>query len=386
LSNLEVDGGVNAYITGNDPNENPVILQANGQWYYGPPNASTIPTLISSDLITIPIQATNQSTRVSLPTDISAGRVWFAEGSLNFSYVLSANGQISIVPTINGSYTDTRWGFLECTLSRDSGFWVDVSSVDFVGIALGVLLITSEQDSSALRLGGLQNGAMKGICDGLELQSAVDGYPWGDLCINDAQGNLLRVLSPNSYVQLQPTAFSGYWTCYVEEVWSKYSSETLIINTQQSELGNVSCKVESDLLLCFSGISTDSEGGSLSTYMSKPSSEDIFSCSTGPFAISADTDNVLKAIIPRLCAAFHRSTLLLDDGNVQPNGPASDVYYLGSNITNWYSKLVHQWEVGGRGYAFAYDDVTSDRDINQGQSQSGLLFSSTPEGFTITVG
>ena len=384
---MNVGANVNAYVTGSDLNGDVMILQPDGQWYRAPPGVSSVPVPIRSDLITILVQAVNQSTSMFVSADISAGRIWLAQENLNFSFVMSDTGRISIVEPAISNVLDFSWGFLEFTYSTKNGLWVDLSNVDFVGLPLGVSVKSSDSQlySPPLQLGGLQQGAVRGICDDLKIQSTVDGYPWKNLCINDIYGNPLSVLSPNSYIQQQPLAFSDYWECYIDEVWSRYSTENLIINTQSNELGDVSCAVDRDFLVC----STDTgvtPAGQLSATITKPSSEDVFSCSSGPFSISATTDNLRKLIIPRLCAAFQRSTLLSDYGDLQPNGPPSTVYYSASNTTNWYSKLVHQWEIGGQGYAFPYDDVTSDTDVSEGKSQSGLLFSSTPGGITIYVG
>lgn len=84
--------------------------------------------------------------------------------------------------------------------------------------------------------------------------------------------------------------------------------------------------------------------------------------------------------MPRLCAAFNRSTLTVSGGNVQP-GVGVESYYT-ANPTNWYSAIVHQHEVDGKGYAFAYDDVNPDGDINQ----SGVVADANPTVLTVTVG
>jgi hypothetical protein len=67
-------------------------------------------------------------------------------------------------------------------------------------------------------------------------------------------------------------------------------------------------------------------------------------------------------------------------GNIQP-GLASKMYY-SSAPTNWYSAFVHQNEVDGKGYAFSYDDVNPDGDVNQ----SGVVADADPQVLTVTVG
>lgn len=55
--------------------------------------------------------------------------------------------------------------------------------------------------------------------------------------------------------------------------------------------------------------------------------------------------------------------------------------YYTVNPTNHYSRLVHSFEVDGRGYAFPYDDVNPD-----GENASGELSSGSPDTLTVFVG
>jgi hypothetical protein len=107
--------------------------------------------------------------------------------------------------------------------------------------------------------------------------------------------------------------FQNYWTDYVNEVYNRYRSQRLTINTQAS-WGEVSGQVDELRNLNFGS------GGSFP----KPSAADIFSCSTGPFETEGANDEK-KAIIPRLAAAFNRSTMLIT--NNQPDGARPRDYY-----------------------------------------------------------
>ena len=111
----------------------------------------------------------------------------------------------------------------------------------------------------------------------------------------------------------------------------------------------------------------------------KPTAYDIFGCSTGPFEIQAIDNDVHRAVVPRLCAAFNRSTFLTNGGNVQPSLPSSSYY--GTSPTNHFSRIVHQYEVDGKGYAFSYDDVNP-----SGEDQSGIVSISDPLVLAIRVG
>jgi hypothetical protein len=85
------------------------------------------------------------------------------------------------------------------------------------------------------------------------------------------------------------------------------------------------------------------------------------------------------AIIPRLAAAFNRSTLLIDSD--QPDGENPADYYANAT-TNQYARIVHATLAGGLGYAFPYDDVTPDGGVNQ----AGPVSSASPALLAVTVG
>jgi hypothetical protein len=52
-----------------------------------------------------------------------------------------------------------------------------------------------------------------------------------------------------------------------------------------------------------------------------PSTGDIFSCSTGPFAWGANAE--ANCIVPRLAVAFNRGTLLTSGVTPDPTGPST---------------------------------------------------------------
>lgn len=350
---------------------NLVLLQPNGEYYHptADPN-SGVPQPIDGD-VAIPVGGYGSSINVTLPTYISAARVWLADGNLQFFTVPGANGKASLVEpsAINPSdpSADVNWGFVELTNTKAGGIFVDISYVDFVGLVLG---ITLESSGAPLQTAlGLSSNAVSSICAGLVAQAAIDGQPWGQLCEQNIDGQVLRVNAPIDYISVNPSAFENYWTDYVNQVWDHYTTNPLTINTQGSA-GNVSCQVQNGQLQC----EGDNRG------YSQPNAADIFGCNSGPFGIESGDNYIHTAVVPRLCAAFTRSTLLLPGGNVQPSLPATDYYSV--SPTSWYSKLVHEYEVDGKGYAFSYDDVTPDMDVNQ----SGTLATPNPELLTIIAG
>lgn len=365
-------GAINAYVTGLDSNNSLVMLQADGTFYY--PSASSsvsTPQLITQNCA-IPLGAQGSTTNITLPDYISAARIWFAEGELKFYTIYSsASGGPSLVEpsAVNPSDPSAaiNWGFVELTNTEEGGLYANISYVDFVGLVLGMELTTG--DGSPQTAEGLSADAVSTICADLKAQGAKDGMPWGDLCMADSAGNPLRVIAPNLYVASNPSAFQTYWDEYIDQVWTAYETSSLTINTQAAA-GNVNCTVQNSMLTC----SGDNRG------YAKPTAGDIFGCNSGTFAIEANDNDVHRAIVPRLCAAFTRTTLMLNGGSIQPSLAATNYY--GSAPTSFYSKFVHGNEVDGKGYAFSYDDVNPDGQINQ----SGVVADANPDLLKIIIG
>jgi len=361
---------INAYVTGADPDNKVVMLKPDGTWLYPSSGGSTTPVAITDD-VAIPLGAKGSSKEISLPDYISSGRVWFAEGTLQFFVVGADGGESLVTPSavnLEDPSADVNWGFVEMTNTEEAGIYANISYVDFVGMILGMSLQTGANGTQTTR--GLQSDAVTQICNDLKLQTGKDGQPWDEMCVLGTDGTPLRVLSPTDFGSgSNGTAFADYWTSYVDQVWDKYTSETLTINTQ-ADAGEVTCQVSGDELTC----EGDNRG------YAKPVAADIWGCNSGPFGIEEGDSDTHKAIVPRLCAAFVRSTLLLDGGNVQP-GVGADEYYT-VNPTNHYSQIVHKYEKDGKGYAFAYDDVNPDGNENA----SGVVSDADPQKLTVYVG
>lgn len=157
--------------------------------------------------------------------------------------------------------------------------------------------------------------------------------------------------------------FDGYFEKHIDEVWHKYESGAkLKINTQAGP-GIVQGHVQNDRLI-IAGEQFD-----------RPTTADVLGCNSGPFTTGGSPTR--NAIIPRLAAAFVRSSLL--DAEDQPSHP--NTFYR-RDPTNHYARLVHIHNLDGKGYAFAYDDVQPDG----GEDQSGKVNAGDPVLFTVTVG
>lgn len=365
---------INAYVTGLDANGRLVMLKPDGTFYYPSCSSTQNTPLLITDNVAISLGAKGSTTKITIPGYISAARVWFAAGELKFFTVWNpATNAPSLVEPSSVNPSDPsagiNWGFVELTYIENGGLYANISYVDFVGLVLGMSLAVTDGTGTQSAL-GLSATAISSICSALVAQGQSDGQEWGSLCMADGAGNLLRVIAPSDYVSSNPTAFGTFWNGYINDVWAHFAADNLCIDTQMSA-GTVNCTVQGDGLLHCAG---DNRG------YAKPVASDIFGCNTGPFAIGGGDNDIHRAVVPRLCAAFHRTTLMMAGGATQPGLAASNYYQ--SVPTNWYSKFVHQHEVDGKGYAFSYDDVNPDGDVDQ----SGVVASPNPGVLTVIVG
>ncbi|KZZ95826.1 glycoside hydrolase family 64 protein [Moelleriella libera RCEF 2490] len=378
-------GQVKAYISGFDSEQKIVFIRADGSSFFPASRGSQIPVEVDNSQIAIDLPGSDQTLRVSIPSAIHSGRIYFSEGPLKFFMVKIPGGDGLVQPSVanpSDPNAETNWGFIEFTYNPDGSIWTNLSYVDFAGLLLGMSL--SDRDDRVQAAEGLSVGAVSEICKGLAQQERQDGRRWSAMCVTNRAGVPVRVLSPNIYSTIRAADFEDYWQSYVDSVWRQYRRKTLSVAVSMAAAGAgarsaphvegaalIKCGVEDDSLMTC---------GASSFRYEKPTAQDIWGCDSGPFARRNSDDPVHLALIARLCAAFVRSTLLLNGGDLEPNRYTSNLYYT-SNPTNHYSRLVHQHEVDGRGYAFPYDDVNV-----SGEDASGTLTSPRPKSLTVYFG
>ncbi|OQD74729.1 hypothetical protein PENANT_c166G05627 [Penicillium antarcticum] len=366
LVNNFYGGQVNAYIQGLDSNNKIVFVLGDGSLVYPSSRGSGAPVAIRQNLA-VPLTGTGGTFEIILPIALSSARIYFAEGELSFFMVKTPTGDGLVQPSTNPQDPNAglNWGFVEFTYAADLTVFANISYVDFVGMILSMALSVTDGTGTQITR-SLPSGAVSHICSGLVNQTSDEGYPWSSSCITSPSGTLLRVLSPG---KIKSNAFESYWNTYVDQVWSHYTSNPLTINTQ-SGTGDAICQVSGATMTC----NGDNRG------YAKPTAADIWGCNSGPFERLASDNAVHVAVIPRLCAAFVRSTLLLAGGNVQPSLDSSHYYTV--SPTDHYSRLIKQFEVDGKGYTFPYDDVSPDGNENA----SGTVSSGKPSVLTVYIG
>ncbi|ORY58899.1 uncharacterized protein BCR38DRAFT_413218 [Pseudomassariella vexata] len=333
----KLGGQLNAYVTGQDTAGDVVMLAPDGSWYHPDAGGSTSPVQINAANVTLPL--TGDVTELTIPDFISAGRIWVAVGELQFFTLVEPSAVNPDDPS-----ADVNWGFVELTNTEKSGIYANISFVDWVGLLLGMSLTLGSGEVQTVE--GLAKNAVSSICNDMKTQAA-DGQPWDKMCVSDASD----------------------YTDYANKVWDQYTNQDLVFDTQNA--GNTTCRANGDQLTC----TNDNRA------YARPTVGDIWGCNSGPFAMTQDDNDIHKAVVPRLCAAFQRSTLLLDGGDVQPSSAVGKDTYYKETPTNHYSRIVHNYLVGGRGYAFAYDDVNPD-----GENAAGVVSGPSPQELAITIG
>ncbi|KAI1506129.1 hypothetical protein F5X99DRAFT_415426 [Biscogniauxia marginata] len=371
---IDSSGNYNAYVSGHDPRTHEYVLlrqAGDGYEYFKPDSASSTTPAPINETIAIPLK--DQSTQITLPGYITSARVWLAKGELSFDVFLDGGNKVVVTEPDTNNPTDPAYnlscGFIELTNVDGDGLTTNLSFVDWVGLLLGMSV--THQNGTTEEVPGLKPDAINTICDGLKAQGEKDQRPWEKMC-RQVDGKWLGAYSPNMYSQTNKDMVD-YYDSYVNDVWDHYSKTPLIIDTQDNNGKKVvsgrqiSCTVKGDQLDC----------GSDAGVFPKPTTADIWGCNSGPFE-NIEEDNARKEVKARLCAAFQRSTLMLDGGSVQPSTNVTSESYYTVDPTNHYSRLVHESLQGGRGYAFPYDDV------NPGvENAAGLIRSQMPQSMDI---
>lgn len=367
LHNDSSSSQVHAYVTGISLRERAgqrVLIKANGRDLYFPPNPAAIMTPLAEDCA-IPLGRPGSTTTIRIP-QMAGGRIWVArDGRLTF---FVNPGPALVEPSVlnpSDPNAGVDFAFAEFTLNDDQLF-ANVSYVDFVP-RLPVALTLRTVAGAVQHVAGMPADGLEKVCEGLRAQARRDGRPWDRLVVAmPGQQAPLRALNP-THGNAVGASFDGYYEPLVEQVWEKYHEMKgrcrMRINTQAAP-GVVDGFVAANDQLVVGG-----------EEFSKPTTADILGCNSGPFATGPSATR--NAIIPRLAAGFLRSSIL--DVEHQPSGP--ETFYR-RDPTNHYARIVHQVNLDGKGYAFAYDDVQPDG----GEDQSGKVNAGDPAVFIVSVG
>ncbi|KAH8891443.1 glucanase B [Thozetella sp. PMI_491] len=356
---------VYAYVTGLalQHNNARVLLKANGRDLYYPVNPSGILQPLKEDCA-IPLGKPGNTVTVHIP-QLAGGRIWLSRNAhLTFLLNPSPAGPVLVEPSVlnpGDPNAKVDFAFAEFTLNNDQ-LYANISYVDFVP-RLPVALTLQEPNGAVQHVSGMAEEGLRKVCDGLRAQAAKDHKPWDKLIVQDGKGPL-RALNP-THGNALGASFDGYYEPFVDQVWRKYrNGPKFRINTQSPDgILEGQTHPKDDVLVI---------GGER---FSRPTTADILGSNSGPFVTGPSAKR--NAIIPRLAAALLRTSLVAAQD--QPSHP--NTYYT-CDPTNHYCRLVHLANLDGKGYAFAYDDVTPDGGVDI----SGKVNAGNPSAFIVSVG
>ncbi|CAK7269257.1 hypothetical protein SEPCBS119000_003477 [Sporothrix epigloea] len=375
LQNNTTATNLYAYVTGLDVSKNGAVfmLQSDGVTPYYPAKPSSYGAPLQAN-VSIVVGGPGSVRTITIP-HLVGGRIWYSQNSpLTFALNPTDAGAALVEPSISNTSDPSyslRWDFCEFTFN-DYELFANITYVDFVSVPTA-LELTSTDGSLPKKVAGLPSNGLNTICEALQAQQRVDCAGWDQLVVQIKSSttgtNFLRALSPEKGMVLNPGLFANYYDPYVAQVWSKYQSAALLVDTQSS-WGIKSGQVDSSSGLTFPGVGS----------FPRPSTHDIFTCDSGAFAVTGADSDIRKNLVARLAAALNRSTLLSHSS--QPSGTASASDYYKAPITNHYARILHATNLDGRGYAFPYDDVAA----SDGTDLAGCVSSGAPALLTIYIG
>ncbi|CAM5645153.1 putative Glucan endo-1,3-beta-glucosidase [Streptomyces afghaniensis 772] [Streptomyces afghaniensis] len=283
----------------------------------------------------IPGPAAGQSTTIRMPK--FSGRVYFSYGQ-KLVFKLTTGGLVQ--PAVQNPSDPNRnilFNWSEYTLN-DAGLWINSTQVDMFSApyAVGV----QRADGTTANTGRLKPGGYNGFFN------ALRGQPggWANLIQTRPDGTVLRALSPLYGLEtgaLPATVMDDY----INRVWQKYSTSTLTVTPFADQPGTKYYGRVSGGVMNF----TNSAGATVTSFQ-KPDASSVFGCHR---MLDAPNDQVRGPISRTLCAAFNRSTLLV---NSQQPDSSADAFYK-DGVTNHYARKIHAQMADGKAYAFAFDDV-----------------------------
>ncbi|KAJ3578938.1 hypothetical protein NPX13_g1618 [Xylaria arbuscula] len=202
------------YVTGKDSNGVACMIAADGSMFYPDAGGSTTPVPIQGDIKTS-LGGMGSTTTFTVPDFLISSRIWVSEGELQFfTSVDSSTGMTAIVePSVTNKEDPSasiKWGFVEFNWENGT-IYANITYVDWVGIAMGMALTLGSGETQTVK--GLIAGSVQKLCDDLNTQNAADGAGWDKLCVTNMEtGEAIRVLSPNLYLDVDPSWQADYYT------------------------------------------------------------------------------------------------------------------------------------------------------------------------------
>ncbi|APU19212.1 glycoside hydrolase family 64 protein [Actinoalloteichus sp. GBA129-24] len=288
----------------------------------------------------IPLESSGNTT-INLSS--MSGRVYFSLGEkLKFRVnpgdaLVYPAGWVSADPNYEVMHDCMEFTF------DDTGMYCNTTMVDMFSVPLAIDL-TGEQSQTT---GTLVDGGRAGIFSGVGQDP-----DFARLVVDD-----LRVIAPGHGIN-SGLFDANYFDPYIDQVWSKYSSENLTVNANNRTFTG---RVNGDVFEFDGGVSA----------FSRPTTSDVLYCNG---ALDAPNDGVTGPVAAVLGSGLNRSTL--HDNPVAPSTDASSFYR--TPVSNHYSRVLHENAVDGRSYGFPFDDVAEFASYVQDHAPTGITVTLTP--------
>jgi hypothetical protein len=346
-----------------------VIGQAvEGQWSYLKPNGTwthinfadtDAPGHLTKRGVNYPNMSFTmaQAGRVNVPTSTRGGRIYVSIGSPVYIPVSKDNAGWGGPDLRNDKdpNLDVIFDWYEFTyIFGQVAYGGNTTQVDMFSFPMTVRLqqASSGYDST---LGMTQTRAQ-----------VMSGYQAAVGPAYRGQVNRFRIVAPRTSSDFQPGGAQGnLMQAYIDQVWSKFTAQPWSeVHDGRTYRGQIS-----------GGVLTGTKDDGTPFHVAKPTSTQVFECS-GPLALPNEQggSDVIREVGRDFCAAFNRGVAL------NPADWYNPAKYYVTAPYNDYAKYLHQISLGGKAYAFAYDDV------NNQSSVQILGNNNPPTALTLAIG
>jgi hypothetical protein len=257
---------------------------------------------------------------------------------------------------------NTLFDWVEFTFDS-TGWNGNTTAVDMYGLPLQIAL----NGSSGTQTVGTLPGGRSTVLNGLE---STPG--WSGTVITGPAAGLgttlaLRAIAPFHAID-NGTFDAHYLDAYISSVWTKYTTQTLTMNT--SAWGTYTGQVANGML-------TFTQPGQTPISFAEPSTYDVFANSgtlaADPCGGAPSTACLVQGqMADALSGAWNRTTLGVD--STIPACSSSEFY--STAPTNEYAKEIHANSVRGLAYGFGFDDSCD---------YSSFIADRAPTSVTVTI-
>lgn len=316
----------------------------------------------------------SQVHKINIATDlvINSGQIWFSLGS--WLPICAGKGGFAPPSVINPGLAgyDLPFQTIELTynLNGNQQLNINATAVDFMGFPITLSLADAKGTSKVgftTERSNLITAFQK--CPDTNFASLV-------IPSASSSGPVLRILSPEHATQnygigIPPSViqyFSTFYNQYIDAAWKYYSTTTVTINISSQPYTG---QVQNGIFNFYKGAKIS---GAPVLQLKRPTTDEVMQCNGVFNTGNAEQKNIEKFVAASMFRGVftNRPT---DPANSWCSSAMAGNYYTKPPV-NYYAKILHENSLGGKCYAFAYDDVCN---------QSTSLVSTTTKAVMLTL-